>query len=222
MPTLHNLQIYILPQTETLSRSSVSTSRLFFLCGPRLLAHLNTAHNLLTKTSETLSCGPPLVPERVSQVVEDRKRADKRVEELEFELAKLVARNLFQDFQPNAEAENSVYKKHYHRTDNASNPLPFLQAISMAFTDLAGTPPSKKYVLVLSSSPASQTSTSTSVVLIAGSSEQEVKPVGEGLKVRLGVKGGGKGLRWSGKFTGLWKDNREGGLIREILEGVSS
>lgn len=221
MPTLHNLQIYILPQTESLSRASVSTSRLFFLCGPRLLAHLNTSHNLLTRTSEALSCGPPLVPERVNQVVEERKRVEKRVEELESELARSVASSLFQGFKTDAEDKSSVYKKHYHRTDNTPNPLPFLQAISMAFTELANELPSKKFALVLTSSAAAQSSTSVSVVLITSSDEQEVKPIGDGLKAKLGVKGGGKGLRWSGKFVGVWKDSREGSLIREILRNNS-
>ncbi|THG97418.1 hypothetical protein EW145_g7617, partial [Phellinidium pouzarii] len=40
LPSLHNLQLFLLPQAESLARGSTSTSRLFFLCGPRLHAHL--------------------------------------------------------------------------------------------------------------------------------------------------------------------------------------
>ena len=41
-----------------------------------------------------MSCGAPLVPERVQQVVDDRKKATKRVEDLEAELAASVASEL--------------------------------------------------------------------------------------------------------------------------------
>lgn len=215
LPTLHNLQIFILPQTETLSRSSVSSARLFFLCGPRLIAHLTSSHNLLTSTSGVLSCGPPLVPERVRQVVEERKHADKRVEELEAELAKNVATELFAEMS----GAGSLFRRHYHRTDDSSSALGFLQSVSMTFAALLSES-SPAFLLVLSSSPPSQSSTSTSVVLISASDERLAKAAGEGVKAKLGVKCGGKGLRWSGKWVGVWKDAREGQLMQEMVNGI--
>lgn len=74
--------------------------------------------------------------------------------------------------------------------------------------------------MVLSSTPSSLTSTSTSVVLVFGSDEALVKKVGDQLKTAVGIKGGGKGLKWSGKFTGVWKDAKEGSAIQKVLESV--
>ena len=42
--------------------------------------------------------------------------------------------------------------------------------------------------------------------------------VGDGLKARLGVKGGRKGPRWSGKSIGVWKESREKDAIDGVLE----
>ena len=70
------------------------------------------------------------------------------------------------------------------------------------------------------SSPSAQTTTSTTVVLVFGSDDKLVKEVGEGLKAKLNVKGGGKGPRWSGKFTSVWKDAREGAVVESLLGGL--
>ena len=107
---------------------------------------------------------------------------------------------------------------HRHRTDDTANPLGFLNAISMAFAKEVqaarqdGVPP---YIVVLSSSPSTQTATSTSTVLVFGSDEAKVKEVGDALKTKLNVKGGGKG-RWSGKFTGVWRE-KESRAVEEAL-----
>jgi hypothetical protein len=55
----------------------------------------------------------------------------------------------------------------------------------------------KQHLVVFTSSPTSQTATSTTPVLIDifDSEDVRVKEVGEALKLRLGVKSGGKGLR---------------------------
>jgi len=78
----------------------------------------------------------------------------------------------------------------------------------------------KPYVVVLSSSPSTQTTNSVSTVLLLGSDDAKVKFAGEGLKAKLGVKGGGKGPRWSGKFVGIWKENRENAGVAEVLHGL--
>ena len=39
------------------------------------------------------------------------------------------------------------------------------------------------------------------------------------ITAKLGVKGGGKGVRWSGKWTGVWKDEKEGVAVQEVLAG---
>ncbi|KAJ8475139.1 hypothetical protein ONZ45_g15709 [Pleurotus djamor] len=214
MPSLHNLQLFILPHTEALARSATTTARLYFLCGPRLIAHLTSTHSLLMSTASTMSCGAPLVPERVSQVVDERKRAEKRVDALEAELANFIASKLASEV-----VTGELFKKRVRRVDDSVNPLGFLNAISMAFT--VAVPPGSPYLCVLSSSPSSPTPTSSTVVLITGSNDDLVKKVAESIKGKVGVKGGGKGSRWSGKFIGVWKEDTQGAAVDELLETVS-
>ncbi|KAJ7937097.1 ThrRS/AlaRS common domain-containing protein [Mycena leptocephala] len=216
LPTLHNLQLFILPHTDALSRSSTTVARLNFLAGPRLIAHLASTHTYLTSTASILSCGTPQVPERVAQVVDDRKNATRRIEDIELELAKYIAADLSRDMQ----AVDSVFKKHVHRTDDSGTALAFLTAISTAFSELlakGGT--ETPYLIVLSSSPSAQIATNSNVVFILGSDDKRVKEVGDALKTKLGVKGGGKGLKWSGKLSGVWKHGIED-VVDEILRSV--
>jgi len=214
LPSLSNLQIFLLPQTESLTRGATSTARLFFLCGPRLHAHLNTTHNLLVKTAGVMSCGSPDVPERVNQAVDERRRLDKRAEELETELAKLVATQLLVD-----STGSKLIKRHYHRNDEPTRALGFLQSIASSCLS-AAEGNSRNYCFVLSSSPVSQTSSSVTSVLIVSPDEKLVKSVGDLLKREMSVRGGGKGTRWSGKWTGVWKDAKEGKLVDDILGRV--
>lgn len=188
---------------------------MYFLAGPRLITYLTSTHSQLTATAATLSCGAPQVPERIGQVVDERKRAEKRVDDLELELAKHVAGNVLQDMKS---SEAALFVKHVHRIDDSVNALGFLSAITSAFANivLADQP----FMIVLSSSPSSQTSTSSSVLLVFGSDEKYVKETGDLLKSKLSVKGGGKGTRWSGKFNGVWR-GREDTVISEVLQAVS-
>ena len=217
-PTIHNLQLFILPQTETLARSSTSSVRIYFLAGPRLLAHLLSSHTFLYATAGIMSCGAPQVPERVQQVVDDRRRATKRVEDLEAELAASVADRFLSSL-----SDEGTLVRYEHRTDDAGNALGFLSAITTRFADRVAEGEKEKerpFLLVLSSSPSAQSAASTTVVLIFGSQDKKVKETGDALKSKLNVKGGGKGARWSGKFTGVWKDGREGAVVRDILSLV--
>lgn len=216
MPSLKNLQLFIFPHTDALSRSNTTSARLYFVAGPRLITHLTSSHNLLTATSTILSCGAPLVPERVAQLLDERRRADKRVQDTESELAQLLAQGLFKDLS--ASPENQDFKKHIHRTDDASNTLGFLSAISLAFDNLAKES-ARNYLLVLSSSPSASSQTNNNVVVVLGSIGDQVKSTGEALKAELGAKGGGKPPRWSGKTIGVWKESMNS-KIENILTGL--
>lgn len=217
LPSISNLQLFLIPQMEGLSRSSTSSARLYFLSGPRLITYFSSIHTLLTTTSNVLSCGAPLVPERVEQVIDERKKVSKRVEDLEAELASSIARDILK------QAEDDTVVLHQHRTDDASNPLGFLSAISTAFVNevsSAETGPSS-YLIVLTSSPSMQTATSTTIVMTFGNDEKKVKEAGDTIRANVGVKGGGKGTKWSGKFTGVWKDTKEGKAVAGILKDIS-
>ena len=167
-----------------------------------------------------MSCGAPLVPTRVSQAIEERRRADKRAEELEFELARLVADGFMNEMK---RSEITPFVKHYHRVDDPSRALAFLQSIATAFIACASslaeaTGHAQPYTIVFTSSPPEKRSTSVTTVLVLGSDDGRAKAVGEALKAQLGVKGGGRGERWSGKWIGVWREAKEGATVGEILK----
>ena len=165
-----------------------------------------------------LSCGAPQVPERVAQVVEERKKSEKRLVDIEIELAQHIARDLVAKI---TSEDRAIFKYHLHRIDDSNNALGFLSSIAFAVTDMVSTSKnSKPYVVVFSSSPSAQTTNSVSTVLLLGSDDAKVKVVGESLKAKLGVKGGGKGPRWSGKFVGVWKESRENAGVVEVLNNI--
>ena len=219
MPSLNNLQLFLLPHTEALSRSSATSARLYFLAGPRLITYLTSAHNQIAQASSVLSCGAPQVPDRVLQVVEERKAVEKRVADLESQLVSIVAKELFHSLHSVTQANEERLSAHVHRNDD---PLVFLTAVASEFARLWTTSEdaSKQYLVALTSSPTSQTATSTTVLLVFGSVDANVKEVGEILKLKLGVKGGGKGPRWSGKWTGVWKPPKEGELVSKAVKGI--
>lgn len=184
------------------------------MSGPRLIAHLSSTHGLLTNAASTLSCGAPSVPERVTQVIDERRRAEKRVTDLELELAKSIAHEMVLAMSDNT---LTIYVKHVHRVDDTTNAQGFLNAISVAFIAEQASSP---YLFVLSSSQSLQTPTNTNIIVVFGSDEKNVKDAGEALKSRLGVKGGGKGTRWSGKFTGVWKQGRDDSIVEDVLRNI--
>ncbi|KAI0082457.1 alanyl-tRNA synthetase domain-containing protein [Panus rudis PR-1116 ss-1] len=215
LPSLHNLQVFLIPHMEGLARGGASSSaRLYFLSGPRLITYLASTHSLLTATSNTLSCGAPQVPERVEQVIDDRSKATKRVDDIEAELAAYVAKDVVNSA---AKRESGLLVTHRHRTDDSSNALAFLSAVSSVIQSEVK---DSGYLVVLSSSPSMQSVTGTTVVMVSGSSEQHVKLVGDALRGKLSVRGGGKGVKWSGKFTGVWQEHREGKIVDEILAEI--
>lgn len=217
LPSIHNLQLFLLPHTDALARSATSTARLYFLAGPRLIAHLASTHALLNNTASFLSVGAPLVPDRVTQVVEDRKKAEKRVEDLEIELAKIITGDLVGEIK---NSQGGQFKKHLHRTDDTGNALGFLSAISFALADASSNMSlGRPYLIILSSSPSAQTVTSTTIVVVLGADDKTVKAAGDALKAKLSIKGGGKGLKWSGKFIGVWKA-KEDSVIEDILKDL--
>ncbi|KAI0701169.1 alanyl-tRNA synthetase domain-containing protein [Cytidiella melzeri] len=211
-PTLHNLQLFLLPNIENLARANSSSARLYFLSGPRLITHLTSTHSHLAQTAKILNAGAPQVPERVQQVIDERKKMTNRAEDVERELASFIAQEMVKTVEGNTIV---LYK---HRTDDTPNPLGFLTSITTAFVNEVGALPSSlSYLVVLSSSPASQNALTSTVVMLLGSDEKKVKAVGDVLRTKLGVKGGGKGQKWSGKFTGVWLDNREGVVVRGAI-----
>ncbi|KDQ64264.1 hypothetical protein JAAARDRAFT_117058 [Jaapia argillacea MUCL 33604] len=212
--TLHNLQLFILPTSVTVSRGpSAMSTRIFFLSGPRLLTCLTTSHPLLTSTASILSCGLPLLLERAGQVVEEHRKVQKRKRELEHEFVALIAGSLVSEISMRREGEEGLVVMRRHRIDdNAPHPSHFLQPISHSFiSSVFHLKPPPKYLVVLSS---------TTAILVFGSDEGAVKSAREGLWERLGAKGEWQGIRWSGGFGGVWAEEREGMVVEEVIEEV--
>ena len=68
-------------------RKRYDLRRLYFLAGPRLIAqYLTSIYNQIAQASSILSCGAAQFLDRISQVVDERKSAEKRVADLESEL----------------------------------------------------------------------------------------------------------------------------------------
>jgi misacylated tRNA(Ala) deacylase len=61
---------------------------------------------------------------------------------------------------------------------------------------------------------------STTLALVFGSEDARVKEAGETPKLKLVVKGGGKGRRWSAKWEGVWRPTKEGGMVSKAARGI--
>ncbi|KAI0268181.1 hypothetical protein BC834DRAFT_968391 [Gloeopeniophorella convolvens] len=222
LPTLSTLQLFLFPSPT--ASTSFGPSRHFFLAGPRLLNHLGTVQSLLTRTAGVLSCGLPEAPERVAVVVEESKRREKRVDDLEREVAGSLGRQLAEEMlQWRAAGGEGEWVKCVGRTDDSPTVQGFLQAITLAFASHISNQPdaARRYTLLLVSSPSSQTSSSTTIVMLFGSDDKRVKAVGDELRKQFStLRGGGKGNRWSGKSVGVWVADREGKAASTILSST--
>lgn len=154
----------------------------------------------------------------MQQVVDERRKTEKRVNDVESELAGWIGKGLVKELLQDNPLADGLWKKHLHRIDDSSNPLSFLTSITFAISDeIKAKEVTTPYLVILSSSPSAQTPNSLSTVLVFGSDDKSVKEAGDGLKGRLGIKGGGKGPKWSGKFIGVWKAAKEDIAVEEVL-----
>jgi misacylated tRNA(Ala) deacylase len=102
--------------------------RLYVLpAGPRLIAqYLASIYNQITQASSILNCGAAQFLDRISQVVDERKSAEKRVSDLESELVWIVAKGFL---YPTTRANEEKISAHVHRNDD---PLVFLTGSTTA------------------------------------------------------------------------------------------
>ncbi|KAI0254769.1 hypothetical protein BJV78DRAFT_1152063 [Lactifluus subvellereus] len=129
--------------------------------------------------------------------------------------------SLWRKWQWRAAGGEGEWVRCISRTDDSPTAQAFLQAVTLAFaaahvTEHTDTP--QRYTFLLVSSPSSQTSSSTTVAMLFGYREKRVKVIGDELKKQFKtLKGGGKGIRWSGKFAGVWLADREGKAASALL-----
>ena len=107
------------------------------------------------------------MPDRVTQVVDERKKAEKRVTGTEQELAEYIAKGLATEIV-NKNQANEVYEHHIHRTDDTGNALGFLTSIAFSLEVVipSGTDGARPYIIILSSTPSTQTTVTISMVLV--------------------------------------------------------
>lgn len=180
---------------EPLSRGR---GRIFFCAGPRVRAYLSKTHGLVTTAATQYGCAIEQIPERLTFETDGRRKGNKRVEELEAELAAYMVRDLERDSHQALLKGHEKFVAFKHYSGSAANPLNFLTSIQFAWN--ASSASSSPFLLVLAESSKSD---GTTVVMIIGSDENDVKSFGDKLKAK-GIKGGGKGGKWSGK-TDDWK-----------------
>lgn len=201
LPTLQGLPIFIVPEIEPLSRGR---ARIYFCAGPRMRKYLSQTHAFLSAAAISYGCAPDQVAERLVFEADGRKKAHKRVEELENELAGFIVKELQSQVSP-----GNRLSAFHHRQDSSSNPLTLLNAVETAWIATLFADP---YLIVLVSTGI-QTLSNKAVFLVFGSYDKDVKEIGDQLKAK-GIKGGGKGGKWSGK-TDNWKSIGE-----EWLKGL--
>ncbi len=167
-----------------------------------------------------LSCGQPELPDRVTIVVEESKRREKHIDDLEHELAGVVGVQLAEEMaQWRASGGGGEWVKFVSRTDDLPSAQPFLQTIALTFAaHLSGQSDSTgRYTLLLASSPLLNILIFNCRYGFRGQ-DKHVKAIGEELKRQIEtLKGGGKGVRWNGKFVGVWLAEREGKMASSLL-----
>jgi misacylated tRNA(Ala) deacylase len=192
----HTRRVFITPTVSaTAHRSAVplldEVRPAIFPCGPVFVHPQTSTYNQITQASSILSCGAAQVPDQISQVVDERKSSEKRVTDLASQLVLIVAR----EFLPSA--TRAIEERALARVHRNNDPLVCLADIASEFVRLCTVSEytSNQYFVVGPSSHASHTATSTTPVLVFGSDDVHVKEVGETLKLKLGVKRGGKSPR---------------------------
>ena len=88
---------------------------MYFLAGPRLIAHLPSIYNQIMQASSIPSCGVAQFLDRISQVVDERKSAEKRVADLETKLVWIVAKGFLYSA---TRANEEKISAHVHRNDD--------------------------------------------------------------------------------------------------------
>lgn len=201
--------MFILPQTEPLSRGR---ARIFFCAGPRIRSYLSQTHGLLTAAATGYGCAATQVPERLAFETDGRRKAYKRAEELEGEVAGFVVKDLLDERQRTVrkDVDKHRFSAFRHRIDSSPNPLGLLSAIHSTWSASSAAP--IPFLVVLASSNVQ----SNTVILVFGSDDKEVKTLGEQLRAK-GIKGGGKAGKWSGK-TDNWKATGGDEWVKGLLE----
>ena len=130
MSSVHSLRLFLFPRAQARSRSLTTFARLHPLVVPRLITYLTPIYHQITQASSILSCGAAQVPDRISQVVDERKSSEKRVSDLASHLVLTAAK---ESLPSETRANEKGTSAHVHRNDG---PLVFLTTIASEFVNL--------------------------------------------------------------------------------------
>ena len=204
--------MHIFPQTTP---HTSTTRRLHFLTSTRLAHHLTTTSNLLTSLSLSLgSCPPADLPDRVSQLAESARTAEKGLKGVKAELAALIGQSLKGRFA--AGTTEVVFSHREAPLADGTTDTFFLSAVS---AEVFPSPPTTDQLLILSGTPTPAGAAGSTSALHLSGSPALVAAFGERVKqaelFKGRVKGGGAKGKWQAKVEGPF-----GGVERTWVEGV--
>ncbi|KAM0751105.1 ThrRS/AlaRS common domain-containing protein [Meredithblackwellia eburnea MCA 4105] len=216
-PFLSHLQsLFILPHQTTIRSTN---SRLYFLVGPRVLAHLSSTHGTTREASLELGCSTNDLSERVKLLNLSSREGIKREKRMREELAGFVAHKLWAQASSRPD-DRAIKWAASVREEDATNSLDFLLLVAGELKGLAS-PESPHVFAIAVGIGASSPTTSGGSLLVFGSEDlvgKAGKEIGEKFKGR--VKGGGKG-RWQGKLVGARWELGDEAKLEEVLKAVA-
>ncbi|KAL1407111.1 hypothetical protein Q8F55_006525 [Vanrija albida] len=194
------------PHAATQPSSSTPT-RLYFVAGPRAIAHLASASRELSRAGQAVNVGRADVYERVARIEANRFEQAEAAKAMKGELARLVA---------SAAAAKDGAIVTLHRAERATHDFDFLSAVAGAFCDAR---PDATLVLTSAVAP-------PALLLVQSKDADKAKAVFERLKTLLAgedkarVKGGGARGRYMAKVDGKWAKG-DGAAVEQVVQELA-
>ncbi|WWC67259.1 uncharacterized protein I206_101167 [Kwoniella pini CBS 10737] len=218
-PSLSHVSLmHVIPPTTT----SSSSTKLYFVAGPRAIRYLQQASRQLSAIAKIVGSGRADVIERLENNEKNRKELFDNVKDLKGELSNLIIeKSLSEDRNLN---KGIIWIK--RENEKSTHEFEFLGTISgsLIYT-LAEEQNEDALIIITSTLHLSKTvSEAQTLVLISSKDDKLAKGVNETLKKGLGdrIKGGGARGRYMSKISGKWGKNEDTvvqGLIDELRAG---
>ncbi|TXT05025.1 hypothetical protein VHUM_03845 [Vanrija humicola] len=187
--------------------SSTTPTRLYFVAGPRAIAHLQHASRELSRAGQAVNVGRNDLHERVAKIEANRFEQAEGAKAMKGELARLVA-------DAAAGTPGSVVA--LHRAEKATHDFDFLSAVAGAWCDAR----SADTIVLTSAVPAAP----PALLLVQSKDHDRAKAVFDAVKAALAgsdkarVKGGGARGRYMAKVDGKWGKGEAEALERVLAE----
>lgn len=204
------------PHSATEPSSRVPT-RLFFVAGPRAVAHLAQASRWLSQAGQVIGVSRAELVPRIEKIEAIRYDTDAAAKSLKAELAGIVGAG--------ARKSGVVW---IHRAEKSTHDYDFMTSAAQAWVNAGA---EEGAVIVFSSAPPGAGPT---LVMVQGRDEGRSKSVFEAVKAALDavgegegeakgkrVKGGGARGRFMAKVDGKW-GKREAAAVQAVVDGFDT